>query len=282
MEMRAIARTLLSRSVRNWIRSPLHSFQWLAGQRMIRYRHSETWSLNCPKIAAESAFEPVRHDPEQVAEFQDFIRLVSSHRSPLILDIGCHFGVFSFAALHHGDEGTRIHAVDASLHAIRMVERIAKANGLEGRIALRHAAIGEEEGSLEMIDGGPQFAGYFMFPTDQPASDRIRVPQTTIDRIVDSLPRPPDILKLDIESFEYEAIQGAARTLSEASPAVSIELHNEWMRGRGKDPGELLRRFRGHGYDLLQMEGRTASPEAVLERKVARVILRKAGGHDVS
>ncbi len=273
--VKSAARFLLPRSARNWLRTPARSVRWLMQRRMIDYSFSPEWTLRCPRIASELAYEMVRKDPPQAAEFREFLRVVKSFPAPLMLDVGCHFGVFAFAALHHGGAGARVVAVDAARTAIDMMTRIAAANDWASRLTLKHVAVGRSEGELEMVDGGPQFAGFFMFPTDQPAGDRIRVRQTTIDRIVAGMDRVPDIIKLDVESFEFEALEGAVETLSRHSPILCLELHNRWMRERGVSPSVLLSRLSNLGYRRLELEGRPVDAAEVELIDLVRVVIRK-------
>jgi FkbM family methyltransferase len=273
--IRSVARVCIPRTARNWLRSPGRTLRWLTSQRTVTYRFSEEWSLRTPKIAAELAFEPVRTDPAQQAEFREFVGVVRSFESPLLVDLGCHFGVFAFAAMHFGGPGVRVVAVDASGSACSMTRRIAKANGWTERLDLRHAAIGREEGVLEMIDGGALMAGYCIFPTDQPGKDRIHVAQTTVDRIVEGLGRPPDILKFDVESFEYEALEGAAETLRRHRPVLCIEMHNQWMRDRGVSPVTLLERLAGAGYRHITLDGRETGIAEATGPALVRIVVRK-------
>jgi FkbM family methyltransferase len=273
--LKSVARALIPRGMRNWLRSPGRSLRWITSQRLVTYQFAEGWSFRAPKIAVDVAFESVRHDPAQQAEFREFVGVIRSFESPLMVDLGCHFGIFAFTALHFGGPGARVVAVDASKTACEMTARIASANGWEKQLDIRNAAIGREEGVLEMIDGGALMAGYCTYPTDQPAKDRIRVPQTTVDKIVAGLDRPPDILKFDVESFEYEALQGATETLRKHRPVLCIEMHNQFMRERGVDPLVLLSRLASAGYGRITLDGREIDAAQAAGPAITRIVVRK-------
>jgi hypothetical protein len=103
---RKAARFFVPRAVRNWLRSPASSAKWVWDdikfscgiKKVVQMRPG--WSLICHPATYRCAYHAQQNDPEQIAEFDSFIN--NSSQGMILLDIGAHFGLFSFAALHYG------------------------------------------------------------------------------------------------------------------------------------------------------------------------------------
>ena len=274
--IRSTARALLPRGVRNFLRAPRRALRlWLDQRREMVHEPRTGWSLRCPQVAVDMAFYLQRDDPPQVEEFDDFLGLIRPLRDPLLLDIGCHFGLFSFAVAHYCGAGTRAVAVDPSGLACRMVERIRDRNGWQKQIEVVQAAAGAEVGSLEMIDCGPASSGYFNLPGDQPVQDRIVVPMVTIDQLRQKAGRVPTVVKIDVESFEGEVLAGGRETLQNHDVVVCLEVHHQMIRGRGGDPALPVKRLREFGYRKFERGGKSITPEELVPEEISRFIARK-------
>src|SRR5437867_7154234 len=94
-----LARIIVPREVRNWLRSPTDSMGWAWAQtkylvglkQVVQIRPG--WSLVCHPAAFKFAYSAQNDDPDQVAEFDSFIQEITS--GAVLLDIGAHFGLFS-------------------------------------------------------------------------------------------------------------------------------------------------------------------------------------------
>ena len=70
-----------------------------------------------------------------------------------------------------------------------------------------------------------------------------------------------DLLKIDVEGFEYEVLRGAEKTISKFKPRIIIETHSQELR-------KICHRYLlDHGYSL-KFEGRTSSSENKFMDKV--------------
>lgn len=275
---RNLLRRAAPRSVRNWLRSPRKTLAWIGNEIRgpIPYPVRLDWTLRCPRNAAESAFHLQRDDPPQVREFDDFLELIRRLPRVILLDIGSHFGLFSFAAVHYGAAGSRALAVDPSAEARRMVRRVAELNGWTDRVTFIQAAVGARIGVLEMVETGFTAAGYVVLPGDHPASDRVRIPLTTVDRLVADMPEPPTVIKVDVESYELEVLEGGQTTFSQSAIPLCLELHNQMLRERGADPSQVLEKLRAFGYLRYWQSGHEAPPSELLQPDIARFIASKS------
>ena len=279
MDARALARKLVPRGLRNWLRSPRASLRWigegvrdaLGGPVTLEVRPG--WRLACPR-AARRTYRAHVEDPEQAAELDAF---VATCRSPMLLfDVGAHFGLFAFAALRFGGSLARAVAVDPSPAALRVALRVARRNGLADRVEVVRAAAGAMEGSVAMVDVGVQASGYYV-PADaaHPAGEQSVVPAVTVDALALRFGTPTH-LKIDVEGFEAEVLRGAAAVLrSAAPPLLFVELHHRMVRERGGDPAGVLDLLASWGFTIYDPQSRIWGREDLLRRDLVRVIARR-------
>lgn len=265
---------LLPRSVRNYAKAPGRSLRWWWRSRLpdVMFSPGFDWAFRCPQTAVEGAFHLQLDDPPQVAEFAEFMALTSSLKDPLFFDIGCHFGLFSFAVVDRCGPGARAVAVDPSGTACAMVRKISMHNGWDTRLTVHQAAAGDCSGELEMVDAGVLSAGYFVLPGDQPPGDRVKVRQLTIDELVRETGRRPDLIKVDVESFEHEVILGGGGTLAGAAIPLCLELHNQFLRNRGVEPEQVLQNLEALGYRHFTCAQRPISPAEIVRPEIIRVV----------
>lgn len=271
----AFLRRLVPRPVRNFLRAPGMAVRLWQRGRDDAWSPRPGWTLRCPRVAIDGAFHAQQDDPPQVAEFDEFLALIKDQRNPLFFDLGCHFGLFGFGIARFCGPDARVVAVDPSPVACAMVEHIRGANGWQAQIKVLRAAVGETVGELEMIDAGPQAAGYFVLPGDQPAGDRSRVPLLTIDELCAREGRAPDLVKIDVEGYELEVLRGGRRTLEGNRVLLFIELHNDLMRQRKVDPASVLELLQAMGYTEWQCAGKPVSRPDILGQEIIRVVGRK-------
>src|SRR6478735_8893321 len=73
----------------------------------------------------------------------------------------------------------------------------------------------------------------------------------------------PTHIKMDIEGFEDEAIAGGLDCLRKYRPILFLELHGRFLRARGIDPAQVLRRLRDSGYARTLKDGADVPEQAL-------------------
>ncbi len=276
--MKSIVRKIIPRRIRNVIRSPKQAIDWWLNQhrKPVRLQIRKDFHLLCPRNAILSGYSHFQIDPEQTRELDHFISSIAHLNPPRLLDIGCHYGMFSLATLNYGGPDARVLGVDASKTAGDMFAKSMVFNNWSASGEFQHMAVGEKVGNLRLVGTGISGGNYFVQPEDHPESETTEIPMTTIDQLVNRLDWRPNVIKIDVEGFEGEVIQGGSVFLRSSSPLVCLEIHNQIMKDHHKDPAQVIRRLKDLGYNAFySIENDPLTDTEILSRNLIRLMAIK-------
>lgn len=177
-------------------------------------------------------------------EVRDFLELAEGRKA--LIDVGAQTGSISafFARSRKGP--ARILSMEPDPQVRSILERARTLNTPEG-IAweIRHEAVSDHEGIIEMpVSNTP-------FETERGMADfgkLIEVPARTLTGLVESLDWTPDLVKIDVESFEHEILTTSLSLFERLRPALQLEVHWEILSRRGLDAKEFLEPLGAMGY----------------------------------
>ncbi len=145
---------------------------------------------------------------------------------PTVFDAGANTGQFAGAIFDRWPRA-RVHAFEPQTDLIRRIREFAALNGLENRLVVNWVAIGGSCGVQEFYQNrNPISASLIRQKAARRTIRRVaQVSVTTLDEYarahgVDRV----DILKLDVEGVELEALGGAARVLKDVR-LLFLEVH---------------------------------------------------------
>lgn len=244
-----LLRTLLPRPIRNALRAPARTIEsWRLSLHFLlkghsNYRVREDWEVRCHPVSLV-AFRAHTEIEEFQQELDGFVR----HSSPgmILLDIGSHYGVFTLAALHYGGPESRVVAVDPSLAAKRIIMANLKLADMMEQVHFIDAAVGATTGTLSMLSTGA--AGDYMLVSSSQRRDATQITMHTIPSIIEMTGRKPTHIKIDVEGYEDQVIEGGKAYLEQQQPKIFLELHSKIMRDAGKSPEYLLSSLLDIGY----------------------------------
>jgi FkbM family methyltransferase len=270
---------MVPRPARNLLRSPRTTVRWLGqevGHLLGRARVCEVrpdWVVRCHP-ASFGAFEMFRQCAELRTELDGF---VARCRPEMVLyDIGANFGIFSLAALRYGGENARVVAVDPSATANRIHRANLRLAAADARVTLVESAVGASNDSLPMLTTGP--AGeHYMVAADDGRTDVTSIRQCTLASLAEMTGLVPTHIKIDVEGFEGEVIEGGADLLRRCQPIVFLELHGGMLRQRGLAPLGVLRRLAECGYERIECGGAPIEPENAAAMDLTRLVCLPRG-----
>ena len=144
----------------------------------------------------------------------------------VVLDIGANIGLTALVTADLVPAG-RVFAIEGAPrnHAALVRNLEVHAKGVAEAV---HCAIGASDGSVRFVEDSA--FGHVVSAGTMIAAPAMSVPQITIDALAarHGLTRL-DLIKLDIEGFEQDALEGAGETLARFDPVVLFEF-NVWCQ----------------------------------------------------
>ncbi|MBE7157035.1 MAG: FkbM family methyltransferase [Rhodospirillales bacterium] len=192
------------------------------------------------------------------AEILSFLKLAKG--CTRLLDLGASAGIFS-ALFAVSRPSSDIVSVEPDGLSFDLLGETIDANR-KGDSPWRRerVAVGASTGAIRFVSTG--FGG--SVATDDGAGEEVRV--ETMRDLCARLDFKPDLVKIDVESFEDEILSVSLEWLQQMKPALFLELHWQFLVDRDKDPEALLERLRTIG--LKMNDGR--SIPAVSKRHLDR------------
>src|SRR5262249_35977564 len=146
----------------------------------------------------------------------------------VLLDIGSHYGMFTLAALRFGGPEARVWAVDPSPTCVRLLAENVRLAGAQDRVTAVQAAVGAEDGILNMLSTGAHSCDFFI-ASDTPRPDATQVPQHRLDTLAATIPAAITHLKIDVEGHEDSVVAGGREFLRKSRPLLFLELHGDML-----------------------------------------------------
>ncbi|MBB3393185.1 FkbM family methyltransferase [Rhizobium sp. BK275] len=149
-----------------------------------------------------------------------------------------------------GSEG-RIVSFEPHPENIRVLRRNVELNHLQNVIAV-NAAVGSKPGSLSIKSRSNAKVSHH---------GGIEVPVVTLDEWAETNGIWPDLIKIDVEGYEFEVLRGARRVL-EKTPTLSVEVHCNIVGEFGATPEEIWKLIDVSKYDvwIQRHDGVAAEP----------------------
>lgn len=146
-------------------------------------------------------------------------------------DIGANVGAYVLQLAHWSQPQGKIVAFEPNAGAREVLAQHVAWNGLASRVQIVPAAVAAEPGELTLYAAGADGMSRLAAANNALVNTaaQTRVPVTTIDAFCRQSKAIPDVLLLDIEGFEIEALRGARETILSLRPLIVVEMHpNVW------------------------------------------------------
>jgi len=167
---------------------------------------------------------------------QAFARLLAEGQ--VVYDVGAASGFYTVIAARAVGERGRVIAFEPRPDNVERVRHNVALNGFR-HVEILELALADSTGSASFSLGAEVTRGGLSQHHAEPDQHgTIAVKTSTIDRLVSEGLPPPDVIKMDIEGAEVEALEGAASTLATSAPNLLIEVH-----GRAPELDAVLRRI---------------------------------------
>ncbi len=170
-----------------------------------------------------------------------------------IWDVGANVGFYTELLARRAGDGGTVRAFEPAPHCFEQLRRRTEEKELRN-VQLHQVALGAEAGSMQMeiFEDPEQGSHRVIGPGEGGAGATTRVVVVRGDelRAREQL-GVPQVVKIDVEGFEEEVIQGMEQTLRDpACRAIFCEVHFAILDSRGRRfaPGAIQDRLREWGF----------------------------------
>jgi FkbM family methyltransferase len=176
-----------------------------------------------------------------------------------VFDVGAGEGIFTlFFARAVGEHG-RVEAFEPNPENVRRVLRNVELNGLRN-VRVHELGLAAEQGERELtFDPVHPGEGTVFGPLAGRRRVRdtraVRVSLERLDDVVGERGLPsPDLVKIDVEGLEYDALVGGRRTIEESRPALLIEMHGPHLDEKVRNAERMVGLLEELGYAPRHVE----------------------------
>jgi FkbM family methyltransferase len=177
----------------------------------------------------------------------------------VVWDVGAHVGVYSLLA--HGVVGQRgrVYAFEPEPRTYKLLGKNCQLNGVNN-IDLLPMALGDEDGEAMLYTDWRAGLGIHKLFYERRLQKRgtavtVRRGDTVINN---QIARPPTVVKVDVEGWEYAVLSGMATALSHCR-LLLIEVHPQNLQQVGKNAQDVHALVTELGFKIVQADERTTT-----------------------
>lgn len=210
-------------------------------------------------VLADGYYEPYQSD------LLVSLGKISAH----FLDVGSNMGFYSLA-LASENLSLKVDAFEPQPLVFSMLQGNVELNQLRERVRIHNVGLGKDVGILKMYV--PKFTGsggasFQNLHEDEGEATEIEVGVAVLDQTISTT---IDLIKIDVEGFELNVLQGAESLISEMKPTVVVELLRKWMKPFGHTPQMFLEEMSKNGYLCFAIGERELVPTVEIDESTSQ------------
>jgi FkbM family methyltransferase len=166
-----------------------------------------------------------------------------------VIDCGANIGIITSQLCAAVGPSGVVWACEPVPANVARLQDLGSRNGL-AQLRVLPCAIGASPGTVTIGLPPPGRSGWASITKSFGMSGHTEVVVDTLDRLAgDGQPRGRlRLVKIDVEGYEFEVIDGATDLLASFHPLIYCEFNDVLLRDRGKSSEQLLARFSDLGY----------------------------------
>lgn len=207
---------------------------------------------------------------EMVKEMQAFLELSKQKRC--FLDVGALYGVFSLAFTSINPK-SQAYAIEPSTKPYCFLKKNVKLNS-KLKIKTFQLALGRTNN--KEIKMKYEWQHLVAVGKKDKTKQYITLKTQTLDNFLIKNNILPDIIKIDVEGYEYDVLIGAKKFLKKAKPIIFLELHIHLLQNHNIAPKKIINLIHSLNYQLYDLKKNIIKnpEEYLIKNKNCRVILQ--------
>lgn len=184
-----------------------------------------------------------RYEPETTRLLKRIIR-----RGMVVVDAGAHIGYFTRLFSRRVGSRGQVFAFEPDEENLRHLRNnVARMSNVE----INTDALSSKVGTISFYHVEGSTGCHTTIANNAPGTPARQVRATTLDAFVENNSiGKVDLIKMDIEGGEWDALEGMERTLRKDSPFVVCEYNPSALAHSGKSPEKFFDIFAWHGYRI--------------------------------
>jgi FkbM family methyltransferase len=165
-----------------------------------------------------------------------------------VVDIGANIGYYALMAARLVGPRGKVYAIEPVPHNMGLLEDSIRLNKY-GNIETFPLAMGESDGIAKLyLSDHPNWSSFYR---PRRVTGQIDIQINSVDSFLQGR-RPPDVIRMDVEGYEYEILMGMSELLASGRPLrLFIEFHPDIM-GRSRAQA-FLATLQEHGFRLKKV-----------------------------
>jgi FkbM family methyltransferase len=174
------------------------------------------------------------------------------------IDVGANVGWHTLLMARLVGEGGRVMAVEANPSVRGRLQENLRINGFV-HVEVVPCALAETERTLMFhapaADDPDAGNGHVVADEGTPRKDVVSVPARSLDRVVaDAALARVDLIKIDVEGYEWPVLQGAEQTVARFRPHIVFEFDVAYASRGGATAAAIADFFKRHRYRLFAVQ----------------------------
>ena len=174
------------------------------------------------------------------------------HQGAVFVDVGANIGAFTIPLAKKVTDTGKVVSFEPLPKLIHQVEKSLARNELSN-VSLINKACGAEVGTQDLYVQAENIGGSSLIKKTA-GGEKISLTVTTLDKELAALEKI-DLIKIDVEGYELEVLQGAECTLRKHHPALVIEFSPSLYQPRSETMSlDILQLLITLGYRIWEIE----------------------------
>ena len=172
------------------------------------------------------------------------------------IDVGANIGFYSILLANKIGKAQRVLSIEPSESIVKRLRHNIHLNNLSDKVIVYEGGAADNAGmkQLNLIEGREEYSsmGRLCHPSTHGSHVKsCQVATNSIDALVNDNNLRVGFMKIDVEGYEYQVIEGSKNTLKEHRPIILSELCDPLLRENGSSSKEVIAKIRSYGYTII-------------------------------